>query len=354
MKLLTVQAEKVEPLAKVNLVALFCFSACILCSIRLFSPLFIGSDSSAQIGAALGLRDVGAMGNYVIGADLAQPPNIELLTWFAPALSVFLFLLMKVGLGTETSLKIIYTIATIAGWYGWGRLFQAVRELTNANSLFARGIAIVLSILLPIYFTFDWCGTDLLLWSVIPYVIFLLYQTYCYPNDRAFLAYVKVGALIGFAYSIRYAAVSLLVGQVCFLIAGRKFKQILYVTFGYLLVYVPVSVYRAFGSKNQADHVAIESLFDPQLLLSRVKAIFVGLKNTEYLLLSHLTYRMPLERVSALLIIAAIVLTGTRVLLKTGSPPRTPFTDSIARSASRSASARAASCSRARATSTIR
>lgn len=306
MKSITLQLPNIKVISKANIGAVFCISACILSTIRIFSPLFIGSDSSAQIGASLGLVSIGKMGNYALGNDISQLPQIEWLTWFAPALSIFLFLFMKLGFTTEISLKIIYSTATIAGWYGWGLLFREVMSLTNTRNLFAELVAIALGITLPIYFTFDWCGTDLLLWAGIPFIIYYFYSIY-QRGEPQLLNYAKLGSLIGFTYTIRYAAISLLIGQVAFLVAARKFKQVIYVVLGFLVFYAPVSVYRAIAGRQKADHVAISSsLLDPQLLLSQAKTIFSSLKNSEYLLLSHLSYEMPVEKVAAGLLVLAV------------------------------------------------
>ncbi|MBW4538651.1 MAG: hypothetical protein KME43_05825 [Myxacorys chilensis ATA2-1-KO14] len=306
MKSIPLKFPKVKVSFKINVIAVFCVSACVLSIIRALSPLFIASDSSVQIGAGLGLASIGKMGNYALGVDISQPPQTEWLTWFAPALSIFLFLLMKLGFTTEVSLKIIYSTATIAGWYGWGLLFREVMLLTNTRNLFATLVAITLGITLPLYFTFDWCGTDLLLWAGIPFIIYYFYSIYRRSEPQP-LNYVKLGSLIGFTYTIRYAAISLLIGQVAFLVAARKFKQIIYVVLGFLVFYAPVSIYRAIVGSNKADHVAISSnLLNPRFLLGQAKIIFSSLKNSEYLLFSHLSHKIPVEKVAAGLLIFAV------------------------------------------------
>jgi hypothetical protein len=307
MKQLTVPSAKVEILSRVNLVAVFCVSACILCGIRFLSPLFIGSDPSTQIGAGLNLLTGSGMGNYALKPDISQPPATEFLTWFAPALSILIAGLVKLGLTVDLALKVIYMTATIAGWYGWGVLFREVKTLTNSRNIFAEGIAIALGIVLPLYFTFDWSGTDLLLWSVIPFILYALY------SDRHFF---RSGLLTGFAYSIRYAAVSLLLGQIAFLIATRKFKQIGSVVLGYAIFYIPVSVYRAIAGSEKADHVSASNLLDPQLLISRVQIILLSFKNAEYLLLSHLTHKMPFEKFAAIFAGIGLVLSGYFLIKK--------------------------------------
>ena len=163
-----------------NITILFLISACILSIIRLLSPLKLTTDPSIQIGAALSLLNGEGLNNQIVwdtkkvNSDISQGVELFPLLGHAPGFSLLVFLLLKLGFSLEIGLKLIYTIATLVAWLGWGLVFARIIYLIDNLSFMSSILALIFAVILPLYFTFDWCGTDIFLCCGIPFIVYFI------------------------------------------------------------------------------------------------------------------------------------------------------------------------------------
>ncbi len=294
-------------------VALFVITACFVVILRSLSPLALNSDASVQIGAALSLLNGDGLGTYILNQDVSQPPKLNPLTWYAPGFSLVLFGLLKIGLPLAIALKLMYAIASIVGWFGWGLIWRDVMR-SQLQTAASKGVAILLAVLLPFYFTYDWVGTDLFLWAGIPFIIRLFYLSAAPESkDRSFW----IGCLIGLMYTFRYAAIFIIVG-VClfFLIRRNNFIKLGKILLGFGLFYGAVSIYRAVVSTSVPSQLTLAGSFQTDALFRKLFQIAEAFRQVKFLLFSHLSDHVPGGRfltpivLSVLLVYASILIWG--------------------------------------------
>ncbi|MEL6383761.1 MAG: hypothetical protein AAFQ89_15160, partial [Cyanobacteria bacterium J06626_18] len=88
--------------------------------IRLLGPIQIHWDLSVQLDAAHRLaKGLGLTNAFSSQLDLNQPPIAETLTHFPPGLSLLVAGFLYFKIPVEVALKIIYGLATMAGWFCW-------------------------------------------------------------------------------------------------------------------------------------------------------------------------------------------------------------------------------------------
>lgn len=290
-------------------VVLFVVVASAIVILRSLSPLALNSDASVQIGAALSLLNGDGFGTYILNSDVSQPPNINPLTWYAPGFSLVLFGLLKLGLPMPIALKLMYAIASIVGWLGWGLIFRDVMRSQQQTAL-SKGIAVLLAVLLPFYFTYDWVGTDLFLWAGIPWIIRLFYLS----NEQRDWSF-SVGCLVGLMYVFRYAAVFIIVGFcLFFLIERHNFLKLGKIIFGFGLFYGAVSIYRSLVNTSVPTQLTTSGLFQPDVLLRRLLQTADGLRQVRFLLFSHLSGVIPSGRL-LLVVVFALLLIYASILI---------------------------------------
>ncbi len=291
-------------------VALFVVTACVVVILRSMSPLLVNSDASIQIGAALSLLDGEGLGTYILNDDIAQPPKLNPLTWFAPGFSLMLFLLLKVGFSTAIALKLMYAVAAIGGWYGWGLIFRDAMR-SQQQSIFSKGVAVLLAILLPLYFTYDWVGTDLMLWAGIPFVIRLFYLSEAPECEKR---YVWIGCLVGLLYAFRYAAIFILVAFFLFLIKQNGLIKFGKIVLGFGIFYGAVSLYRVLVKTSVPSQLVWGDFFRTDVWFSKLSEIVKSLGQVKFLFFSHLShYHIPGSRsliIVMMLVSASILIWG--------------------------------------------
>ena len=288
-------------------VALFVITACLIVVLRSMSPLFVNSDASVQIGAALSLLNGDGFGTYRLSDDISQPPKLNPLTWYAPGFSLALFLLLKLGLSIAIALKLMYAIATVAGWLGWGLIFRDVTR-SQHQTVFSKGVAILLAILLPFYFTYDWVGTDLFLWAGIPFIVRLFYLSEESVTQRQ-SRYFWVGCLVGLMYTLRYAAIFIVVGFFLFFLIKRSgFAKPGKIVFGFGLFYGAVSLYRAVVGTSVPSQLTLAGVFQADVLVRKLFQIAEALKEVRFLLFSHLSGSIPLGKSVTVTILAVLLI----------------------------------------------
>jgi len=192
--------------------------ACVVTIARLASPFEIGIDQAVQLEAAQRLVHGQGLTSTYFGShplDLSQPTIAERLTWFPPGFSLLMAGFFAAGLPLLTSLKIVYGVTTLVGWWGWAVLLQ--RLLTASRQPFppSQWSITAVAVLSPIFLTPSWTGTDPLLWAATPYVVMLLVGSERMSPQPAAVAII--GLLVGALCWFRYAAVFLVPASVLIL-----------------------------------------------------------------------------------------------------------------------------------------
>lgn len=288
------------------IIILFVGMACAIVLLRSLAPLLINSDASVQIGAALSLLNGEGLGTYILNDDLSQPPKVNPLTWFAPGFSLTLFLLLKVGFSVAIALKFMYGIATILGWFGWALIFRDVIQ-SQQQTFVSNSAAVLLALGLPLYFTYDWVGTDLFLWAGIPFIIRLFYLSEL-SQDEKLNRYFWLGCLVGLMYVFRYASAFIFIGfLLLFLIRRKGFIKLRKITLGFGIFLCAVSLYRIFVKTTVPTQLTSERFLQIDILRSKLSEIINSITQFKFLLFSHLNhYYIPGSR--SLVIVILLVL----------------------------------------------
>jgi hypothetical protein len=298
-------------LTKNGITALFLTTACVLAGIRALAPLVMNGDPSTQIGTAIAFFNGDGFGTYILNADISQPPAIMPLTWFPPGYSLLIAGLLKLGIPLATALKAIYCTATIVGWFGWSLIFREV-VLSYRQTLISQIVLIALGVVLPLYYTYDWVGTDLILWAGIPLILRLFYATYA-TNKAPLSHYFWVGCLVGLMYMFRYAAAFLLVAFFLFFLVERTgFKKLMRILLGFAVFYLPISLYRMSVKTAIPSQFKPAQLLSPQFLLSQLMKVITALQEVKMLFFSHLTHKFPF--MVPLAVFAFFVIVGFAVI----------------------------------------
>ncbi len=257
---------------------LIVISAVILTVLRILSPLEISWDQASQIGATyrflqgLGLTETDCATHPF---NINQLPTSLYLTNFPPGFSLLVAGLLVLGIPLITSLKILYTIVTLVGWFNWGIIGSYLLSGSTRSGFLP--IKFIIATLLPFLYTPLWNGTDIILWAGVPGLIILLFYSET-QSHYSKLYIILAGILFGFLYSIRYATLFLVI-FVFFMFLKRCFKQplpykslltdfLLFIASS-LPFFLCVSLYNSL-SKNSAgalpktfDLSALESITEP-------------------------------------------------------------------------------------------
>ncbi|RPI50239.1 MAG: hypothetical protein EHM55_21845 [Acidobacteria bacterium] len=183
--------------------------ACCLTAIRVLAPFEVDIDQAVQIEAAERLATGRGLTSTYFGShplDLAKPAIAEKLTWFPPGFSLLVAAFLSCGVPLAAALRMLYVSVTLAGWWGWARIFRLLLAQQHLDGERPWGALGAVALLAPVFFTPAWTGTDVFLWAALPYVIVWLRKEQTHPYRRAAAA----GVLIGGLYSIRYAAAFLM------------------------------------------------------------------------------------------------------------------------------------------------
>jgi hypothetical protein len=262
----------------------FGISAFLLVLDKITQPIFITTDLSVQIEAALNLLNGDGLGNFALFNDAFNGLQIAIkpLTHFPPGMSLILMALLKLGLPLVVALKFIYSVATLLGWLLWGTLFRNVifapAILYNKATYWLLFItAIFTGALFPLLYTLQWNGTDLLLWSLIPYLILLLLSGSEKEGRKQNIDFFCGGLLVGFLYFIRYLSIFLVLAFIIYSILQKyQFKKYLYFLSGFSIFYIIIAAYKHSQSLNALSWWKLSpiSLLDLTLLKQKINVIF--------------------------------------------------------------------------------
>lgn len=202
---------------------LFLLSATFVVASRILCPFEVGWDQAIQLEAAhrlvqgLGLTSTLFSTPY---PDLNQTPTPNYLTWFPPGFSLAVAALISIKLPLAVSLKIIYGITTIAGWFGWAII--GCHFLSKPIRLATRSFPahILIAVILPIFYTPNWSGTNIFLWAGTPFFfVLLLYSVRRTSGGAPFVA--LSGLLFGLLFSLRLSSAFLAIAAFIILLKAK-------------------------------------------------------------------------------------------------------------------------------------
>ena len=233
---------------------------------RVIGPFQIGTDQGDQVQAAhrlvqgLGLTTTTYVNSF--NFDINQTPKAEYLTTFPPGLSLTVACLLFFKLSLASSLKIIYSLATIIGWIGWaiiGCHFLSKGIRFNSISL---PIHLIIAAILPIFYTPRWSQTDIILWSGVPLITLLLF--YSSIERKRIILIVISGLIFGLLFSVRYAslflagAAFLILFQVNFPNLKKTLKNYFFFLFSSLFIIATIVIYNISNKFLQTYHAGVD------------------------------------------------------------------------------------------------
>lgn len=251
-------------------------AAVLIVLLRIPAPFEVGSDQSVQLEAAS--RLAGGLGlttthNQPSSIDFNAPFEPRVLASWPPGFSIIVAGLLKIGLPLLFALKLLYSLVTLVGWTGWGLLIR--RFLSGPIEIGAKRypIHLLMVALLPVLFTPKWDGTDIFLWTVVPYLVILLNGSkfsMAHPVRSAAAA----GLLFGFACSIRYASAFAGAAAALVLIQSTwpRIREFLLraSAFGFsaLLFLVPTAIHAFNGTQDRWGIPGMAAMVDEEVLTS--------------------------------------------------------------------------------------
>jgi hypothetical protein len=208
-----------------NIFGVILISSLFIIALRVLAPVEIQSDQNLQIEAAYRLIQG-------LGYTIKDFPSTNLndviksrYLFYPPSLSLLVAFCLSVGLSLATSLKLIYALSTMIGWFGWAIVSSHFLKNSIRLGQIELPINYILAAILPIFYTPSWSyhGTDIFLWAIVPFLVIFLLRSVDTKISLKML--VVSGLLFGLAFSFRYA--SLFLAFSAFLILGQiNFPQI--------------------------------------------------------------------------------------------------------------------------------
>ncbi len=160
-------------------------------------------------------------------ADISQPAIASYLTWWPPGLSLLLAGLLALNIPLVIALKLLYAGITLLGWFGWASVLSQVLLQPLCIGRLNIPVHLLLAIVLPLFYTPIWPGTDVFLWAGVPFILLLIhcyaaperqhgnlvakptYKPTSKPTSTG-LAMAAIGIIVGILYCTRYASIFLL------------------------------------------------------------------------------------------------------------------------------------------------
>jgi hypothetical protein len=198
-------------LTKNRFVALWLCAAVIVTVARVLNAADLGYDLTAQIEAAQNLLQGHGLSIYSLGGeeDLAQPARLLPLAHFPCGYSFCAAALIAMGFSVAAMLKTWGALATILGWWGWGKLAFSFFSDGLKRGWVWRWAAFIIAISTPLLFTPVWKGTDIFLWAAVPWVISWVVKASDENVSRGRWLDGLAGAVCGLCVLMRYASVFL-------------------------------------------------------------------------------------------------------------------------------------------------
>lgn len=205
-------------------------SAALVTVLRFLHAADVGYDLGLQIQAAHNLLAGNGLSLYRhAGPDLAGPATLSTLTHFPSGYSLCAAVLMAMGLSVGMIVKLLGAVATMVGWWGWGKLAYPFFSEGSKRSPILKGSGYAIAISSPLLFTAAWSGTDIFLWAAVPWVLDWVVRA---ANEnvpgRRWLDGLA-GAVCGLCMLMRYASLFLTV-YAAFLMLWQSRMRLLVLT----------------------------------------------------------------------------------------------------------------------------
>jgi hypothetical protein len=285
-------AERLEVVDR-RVFQVFLIAAVLLTAARAVAPFEVGKDQSAQLEVALRLvrgyglttTETSPRGSF----DITEPPSSKTLTSWPPGFSILISALLALGLPLLLSLKLFYSAATLIGWLGWAIL--ASNLLADPLKVGQRTyrVNLLLAILLPIFLTPWWSGTDIILWAGLPFVFLWLCKA---EKSSRYIAFAAL--LFGVLYSVRYASLFILPATVAILLQLSFpnikifLRRLLVFLTAASTVIVPVTLYVWLNAPPSAASIdTADLLTSPAGLSQTLTVILESLPATTNVVLGH-------------------------------------------------------------------
>jgi hypothetical protein len=275
---------------------LILISALLVVAARALAPFEVGKDQSSQLEAAQRLvegRGVTTTNDLQPGSlDITEAPNPKYLTWWPPGFTLMVAGFLLIGFPLLFSLKVIYVSATLAGWLGWALLASPLLAKPLRHKAHQYPVQLVIALLIPIFFTPRWGGTDIFLWMGAPFMILSLRQT---VNKRSGIAWAALAGLcLGSLYAIRYASLFLGLGaalilfQINFPNVKSFLKRATVFVLSSLVIIAPVVIYtRRFSRQESIAPSLAHPTYGGSNIYDTVVGFFHYLPVTSNLIFGH-------------------------------------------------------------------
>jgi hypothetical protein len=302
-------------------------SAAIVTVARFLQPAHPGYDLGLQLQAAHNLLAGYGLATFSErGPNLSHPNVLVPLTHFPAGYSLVAAAAASIGLGVGMTIKVLGTLATMLGWWGWARMAQSFFGDVIARPLW-KWTAIAIAGFTPLLFTQPWGGTDIFLWAVVPWVIECAVTA---SNDEAGAAWKfdwLGGTLCAVASLMRYASLFLvpyMMWVICWqsrLRIRRSFYR--WTAFGVGLL--PAFMLQGYFNYFRANDLPVTpgGLFTAHTsVLSGLEAGVPSLHNANYMWAFWIPGKIagglfPVRGGSASPLLLALLLTATALLLLT-------------------------------------
>ncbi len=199
-------------------------AAAVITIVRLLHATGV-DDITIQIQAAQNLLEGKGLVIYWRAAeDLSKPLALHGMTHYSAGYSFFAAAMMAVGVAPAAFGKIWGSVATLAGWWGWGRLAFLYMGRPDRTSRFWLSVSLWIAAASPVLFTSPWGGTDIALWAAVPWVLMFLTRA---PDEAAQLDVKRdalAGLLIGVCVLARYASLFLVPYAVLVILAQSRLR----------------------------------------------------------------------------------------------------------------------------------
>jgi hypothetical protein len=185
-------------------------SAVVVTILRFLNAANPGHDLGYQILAAQNLLAGRGLSFFSHPAvDLSEPATLATLTGFPAGYSLLVAALIGLNIDIRLAVKLIPAVATILGWWGWGRLSRSFLEPGMQLGGVWRLAALLIIIITPLLFTIPWSGTDILLWAAVPWALeFVVLGSGKRSVSHSAFDFLS-GAVCGLAVLMRYASIFL-------------------------------------------------------------------------------------------------------------------------------------------------
>jgi hypothetical protein len=205
-------------------------SAAIMTVFRLLYAADLGYDLTYQIQASQNLLAGKGLTVYRPTSDnLADPLALITLTFFPAGYSLCAALLMVLGAGPGTVVKVMGATASMLGWWGWAKLAWAYMGEGWQRGGVWKGVGYFIAIVSPLLFTIPWSGTDILLWAGVPWVLRYVVRSPDLRSQGFLRMDVAAGALTGLCMLMRYASLFLVLYAGFLIVCQCRLRMVLLV-----------------------------------------------------------------------------------------------------------------------------